>query len=245
MILYNVDNINIPFDKNWQKVAISLSGGADSALLAYIVCTMIIEYNKDITVHVISHTRMWKTRPWQQYDSVRIFNWLSNRFKSIKFVRHTNFVAPDIEYGSRGPMLTDEYGKHVSGDNAQMRAFSEYICHTENIDAYYNAVTRNPKDVNFNGMPERDIDPTEENQHLVIMKHMGRWALHPFRFTDKSWILQQYSNLDIMDLFNMTRSCEGEFKDINYQTYIPGQSVPTCNVCFWCKERNWAIQTLG
>ena len=44
------------------------------------------------------------------------------------------------------------------------------------------------------------------------------------------------------DLFNITRSCEGEFNGINYKTYTPGQFVPLCNECFWCKERAWAIE---
>jgi hypothetical protein len=70
---------------------------------------------------------------------------------------------------------------------------------------------------------------------------MGRIVSHPFRFVDKSWVLAQYRQLDIMDLFDLTRSCEGEFENINYETYIPGQYVPICGECFWCKERKWAI----
>ena len=74
------------------------------------------------------------------------------------------------------------------------------------------------------------------------MIHMGKYAIHPFMFVDKSWVVKQYKRKDLMDLFKITRSCEGEFDNINYKTYTKGQYVPVCNTCFWCLERNWAIE---
>ena len=239
MHLHNIDGVEIPFDTNWKNVAISVSGGADSALLAYLICNLAYEHS--ITIHIINHIRMWKTRPWQQHDADKVFNWLFQSFYHTKFERHTNFIAPDIEYGNIGPSLVDEYGKAVSGDNIQQRAYAEYICHQYNIDAYYNAVTRNPRLAQFSGMQERDIDPSPDNEHLRIMKHMNVWAIHPFRFVDKSWVIKQYKRLGIWNLLELTRSCEGEFDNINYQTYTPGQHVPVCGECFWCKEREWAL----
>jgi hypothetical protein len=230
--------IDIPFNKEWANVAISVSGGADSALLAYLVCDLA---NDQLTIHIINHVRMWKTRPWQQYDGERVYNWLLQKFPHTKFLRHVNFIAPDIEYGNIGPNLTDEYGKKVSGDNIQQRAYGEFICNKHKIDAYYNAVTRNPRLALFNGMQERDIEPNEDNKHLERMTHMGVEVLHPFRFIDKSEVVKQYRALGLMELFDITRSCEGEFSDIDYKTYQPGQYVPTCGKCFWCKERDWAL----
>jgi len=240
-IFHDIDSVRIPFNKNWNSVSVSLSGGADSALLAYLVCSLAPD---GMLIHIISHTRMWKTRPWQQNDSRRVFDWICIRFPKLKIIRHTNFIAPDIEYGNTGPSLTDEYGKKVSGDNIQQRAYAEWLCYTHDIDVYYNAVTRNPRTVELNGMRERNIDRTEENKHLEYMIHMGKVVSHPFRFIDKAWVVKQYKDLDIMDLFNITRSCEGEFEGIDYTTYKSGQAVPTCGECFWCKEREWAIKCL-
>jgi hypothetical protein len=166
---------------------------------------------------------------------------LVREFDNIDFIRHTNFIAPDLEYGNIGPNLIDEYGKNVSGDNIQQRAYAEYVCTILGIDSYYNAVTRNPRQAIFNGMLERDLEPTEENKHLEYMIHMGVVASHPFRFVDKSWVVKQYRALGIMDLFENTRSCEGEFPGIDYKTYKRGQYVPVCGKCFWCKEREWAL----
>jgi hypothetical protein len=234
-------NVTIPFNPDWKRVAVSLSGGADSALLAYLVCSK-VAVGQDFTVHVISHTRMWKTKPWQGFDSLYVYNWLVNRFPHIVFKRHTNFIPPEFEWGSIGPTVTDEYGKLVSGDIVELRAFAEYVCFHEHIDAYFNGVTRNPKDVDFKGMPTRDIDPTDDNRHLEQMIHMNKLVSHPFRFVDKSWIMLQYKLLGLDDLLSLTRSCEGEISGINYETYTPGQYVPVCGECFWCKEREWAIE---
>ena len=243
MIFYDIDTVKVPFDKHWKKIAVSVSGGADSAFLAYLIGAFVYHFGQtDVELHIISHIRMWKTRPWQSYDSRRVYDWLVDRFPEIKFVRHTNLIAPDVEYGNMGPVIKDEYGKIVSGDNAQIRAFAEYVCFHNNIDAYYNAVTHNPRNIDLGGMAEREIEPTDENVHLVAMQHMGKWALHPFRFIEKDWIVKQYKEMGLMDLFDLTRSCEGEFENINYTNYTPGQYVPVCGKCFWCREREWAIE---
>lgn len=236
---YNVDGVNIPYDPKWKHIGIAVSGGADSALLSFILCDLY--KNTDTTIHIVNNVRCWKTKPWQQYDAEKVFQWLFQKFYHTNFKRHTNFIAPELEYANTGPTLTDEYGKQVSGDNIQQRAFAEYVCHTQGIEAYYNAVTRNPRDVDFKGMSERDIDPTDDNQHLHIMKHMNGWAIHPFRFVEKSWIYKQYQRLEITDLWSLTRSCEGTFKNIDYTNYIPYKTlIPECGECFWCKERAWA-----
>lgn len=234
-----MEQVTIPFDERWGSIAVSVSGGADSALLAYLVCS---KMSKNQTIHIINHTRMWKSRPWQQYDGRRVYEYLLDEFPELTFVLHKNFIAPELEYGNMGPNFVDEYGKKVSGDNIQQRSYAEFICSTHDIDAYFNGVTRNPRVNQFNGMQERDIEPSEENKHMEYMIHMGKVVSHPFRFVDKSWIIKKYKELGKEDLLNITRSCEGEFKEIDYTNYKPGQYVPVCNECFWCKERSWAIE---
>lgn len=232
----------IPFDPSWKNIAVAVSGGADSALLAYMVCQKAIEVDANVTIHIINHVRCWKTKPWQQDNADSVYNWLFQKFYHTTFKRHTNFIAPELEYGNIGPNLTDEYNKRVSGDNIQSRAYAEYICTKHKIDAFYNGVTRNPRLAAFNGMRERDIEPTGDNKHLLEMEHMGFMVYHPYRFTDKSEIVKMYNELGLMDLFGITRSCEGTIKGIDYTNYTPKQYVPVCGECFWCKEREWAIE---
>jgi hypothetical protein len=239
-ILHEIDGVYFPLDKDWKNIAVSVSGGADSALLAYLLCDLIQKNNYDITVHIITHVRCWKTRPWQRYNSLDVYTALLAKFKNIRFVRHENFLPPDFEWGNKGPTIVDEYGELNSGDIIEIRAFAEYIGHKENLDAYFNAVTHNPSIEIEGSMSLRDIDPVPNNVKKMITTHMGKVSCHPFRFIDKSWIYKQYQRLDILDLYNQTRSCEGEFSEMTYKTYKPGQYVPKCGKCFWCSERSWA-----
>lgn len=240
-IVKDSHGVYLPFDFSWTKVSIAVSGGADSAMLAYLICKLITKNNLNIELHIISNIRTWKSKPWHEYHSDQVYGFLTSEFKNITFVRHKNFVPPELEWADQGPTLVDEYGKSVSGDNIELRAFSEYVCFKNNIDAYFNAVTKNPDNLK-NGVPNRYLEPSKENIHMLIMQHMGKLAAHPFRYTTKDQIIKLYRQLDLLNLLEITRSCEGEFAGLNHTTYSPGQYVPICNNCFWCKERAWAIE---
>ena len=61
--------------------------------------------------------------------------------------------------------------------------------------------------------------------------------------------MQQYKDFNLTNLLKLTRSCEGDnmlypdvYKGLDYKTYVPDQSVPECNQCFWCQERHWAMK---
>jgi hypothetical protein len=246
-ILHDINGVAIPVAPDWRNIGVSVSGGADSALLAFLICKIVEEHNIQSKIHIISNVRMWKLRPWQRYNSLDVFNWLQQKFPNTIFCRHENFVPPDFEWGTRGPTIIDEYGELKSGDTIEIRAHAEYIAHTENLDAYFNAVTHNPRKQLEGAMPTRDIEPVRENLTKMITVHMGRVSCHPFRFIEKDWIYQQYKQFDIMDLYNITRSCEGDtsvypevFNGLDYETYTSGQYVPVCGQCFWCLERKWA-----
>ena len=248
-IVHNIDGLYIPLDLSWKRIGVSVSGGADSALLLYILCDLITKNKLSIDVHVITNIRMWKLRPWQEWIAKEVYRYFVNRFPNIRFRLHENFIPPDLEWGENGPNIVDEHGKLVSGDIIETRSFAEYVSHKESLDAYYNAVTRNPPVELDKKMSMRDVDPTKENFHLAITEYMDTIVCHPFRFTAKDWVVKQYKQLNIDNLFNITRSCEGDtyryphvFNGLDYKNYVPGQYVPVCNGCYWCFERNWAIE---
>lgn len=215
---------------NWKRIGISLSGGADSALLAYLICS-----RTDAEIHFTHQIRMWKTRPWQTHVFHTVANWFANHFDNA-FYLHENLVPPEMEEPNT-TYITDEYGKLKPGNRIILRSHNEYIANRECLDALYGAVNRNP-DIKFEGAPEERYEGHIE-PHFV---HDGVDIVHPFVYTKKDWIIKQYYELGITDLLELTRSCEGEFENINYKTYTPGQYVPVCGECFWCKEREWAIE---
>jgi hypothetical protein len=213
----------------WKRIGISLSGGADSALLAYLILK-----ETDADIYFTTQIRLWKTRPWQRYVAIDVVNWFRDRF-SNRIEHIEGFIPPEMEEPNT-TYITDEYGALKPGNRIILRSHNEWVAHTYKLDAWYAAVTKNPGISISGALPERD-----EGILPLHMKHMGIDICHPFAYTSKDWIIKQYYNNDIEDLLDLTRSCEGEFEGLDYTTYTPKQHVPTCGECFWCKEREWAI----
>ena len=217
---------------HWKRIGISISGGADSALLAYLICS-----DTDADIHFTNQIRLWKTRPWQEHVADNVIDWFKGRFKN-NFYLHRNLIPPELEWADKGPTIVDEYGKLKSGNQIILRSHNEYIAHKYKLDALYGGINKNP-DIEIKGaLADRDdghIPPHFIHSHVHIC--------HPFVHTKKDWIIEQYYKHNIIDLLNLTRSCEGEFAGINYKTYTTGQFVPVCGNCFWCKEKEWAIES--
>lgn len=224
--------MNLYLNDNWKRIGISISGGADSALLAFLICS-----SSNADIHFTNQIRLWKTRPWQEYIADQVIEWFKNRFAN-NFYLHRNLIPPELEWADKGPTIVDEYGKLKSGNQIILRSHNEYIAHKYKLDALYGGVNQNP-DIKIEGsLNDRDEDNIYIKPYFM---HDGIHICHPFVNTKKDWIIQQYFKHNILDLLHLTRSCEGEFEDITYKTYTPGQFIPTCNTCFWCKEREWGL----
>jgi 7-cyano-7-deazaguanine synthase in queuosine biosynthesis len=217
-------------NQSWKKIGISLSGGADSALLAYLILKQ-----SNAEIYFTTQVRMWKTRPWQGYVAQQVVEWF--RFNFPHRIHHIqNLIPPELEEPTEY-LIKDEYGKMKPGNRIILRAHNEYVAYQYNLDALYAGVNMNP-DIDIPGkVAERDYGHIQP--HFV---HNGVDICHPFVYTKKDWIIKQYYENGIENLLNLTRSCEGEFAGLDYTTYNPGQDVPLCGECFWCKEREWAIE---
>lgn len=245
------DGVIIPLESHWNNVAISVSGGADSALLAYLLSYYISENNLSINIHFTSNIRMWETRPWQRYDSIKVFDYIKNCFPTLNYYRHEHFIPPELETANMGEIIPYFTGEKKGGDSISTFSFATYICKRENIDSWFAALTKNPP-TNFSGSPsDRN---TEENRAVKtpVEYYNNILISHPFCHKSKDWIIKQYINLDILDLLEQTRSCEGDknsspeiFENLDFYSYNPYDIIPTCEKCFWCEERNWALKQNG
>lgn len=222
-------DIQLNVNPKWQRIGISLSGGADSALLAYLILKQ-----TNAEIFFTTQIRMWKSRPWQGHIARQVVRWFKFNFPHT--IHHIEgFIPPEMEE-PHTTNIEDEYGKIKPGNRIILRAHNEYIAHEHKLDAWFAGVNKNP-DIEISGaLSERD-----EGVLPVHMQHMGVDICHPFVYTSKDWIIKQYYDLGITELLDLTRSCEGEFKGLDYTTWTPGKNVPTCGECFWCKEREWAI----
>ena len=244
--IYDIDDVFIVLDSDWKKIAVSVSGGADSALLLFLLSSLIDKNNLSIEINVITNIRMWKSRPWQRKNSLDVFNYIKDRFPNIRFIRHENFIAPDLEYGNIGRTIKDLNGNLKSGDQISVISHAEYVCFTNNINAWFAGITRNPSEIE-NGMDDRNFDFPGHINDLITVKDTIH-ACHPFRYVTKKWIMYQYRKQELNDLLNITRSCEGDnnsypdiFKGLDYKSYKETDTVPECGKCFWCRERNWGL----
>jgi hypothetical protein len=251
-----VDGLAIPINPSWRRVGLDLSGGADSAAMALVLCKIIEENNYDIKIEIITFMRCWETRPWQFDIALRVYNELKARFPNIIGERHLTFIPPQIEHGAIGP-LTHPSLQGSSGDQVIVYTYNRFMAHNLKLDAVYNATTKNPTvdTPTEDRMKTRDVneEDIEINQLAYVSDNGVNWALEPLRLVEKDWVLQQYLNNNEIALFNATRSCEGDCNHPNlmgmdakwYQMHGNPDNVPECGDCFWCQERNWAKQQLG
>jgi hypothetical protein len=225
-----IDGVEIPLDHSWKRIGISLSGGADSALLSYLILS-----NTSADIYFTTQVRKWKTRPWQRYVAKEVVDWFKQRFNN-QIVHLENFIPPEMEE-PHTTYITDEYGKLKPGNRIILRAYNEYVVHTHQLDAWYAGVNLNPGEPLENAPLDRNVAAIP-----AMLIHMGIPVHHPFINVQKDWIVRRYAENGIVDLFDITRSCEGEFEDLDYKNYKLHQTVPVCGKCFWCLEREWGIK---
>jgi hypothetical protein len=250
---FKFNGLEIPFSPLWKKIAINLSGGADSTCLTFLLCKIIEEQSYDCKIDVITHVRCWETRPWQQPISLLVFNKLKELYPNIINNRNENFIAPELEHGVTGYIYKDiRFNKDRSGDQLQVNSYNNYCAYKNGYSAVFNATSANPPGTDFSKkMQDRDKSAEEGSITDLLMSSEGKFLSHPFRFVNKAWIIAQYYYYGLTDLLETTRSCEGDvthkvIKQVvsNYKEYSPGIKVPECNTCFWCLERNWAFTKL-
>jgi len=245
ILFTKVSHLLIPFDKNWQRIGVNLSGGADSALLTFLLCKIINENSLKTKIDVITYQRCWTTRPWQGYISIQVYNFLKNMYPNIIENRHTTYIPPEIEHGVAGPILNGR-----SGDQIIVGSFNKFAAWNYNFDAVFNATSKNPDDSRDDRMKNRDGDAKDGNISDLWFYNRNTETVfaHPFRFVKKDWIVAQYHLHNILDLYHLTRSCEGDINhhDVikqacsDFTDYKEGMHIPECKQCWWCNEREWA-----
>ena len=251
--LHNLDGLVVPFNPDWKNVAVNVSGGADSALLASLLAQLIKKNNYDCKVHFISFIRVWEFRPWAPFISQEVYKKIKEMFPSSVGDRIESFIPTELEEGVSGADLV----KGKSGDRIIVNSFNKYAVYRYNLDAVYNATTLNPSDLSVGqaeGTNKRPKDREESwyagaGLEKLVNKEENKkdaWMLYPFRYVEKDYVIGGYYKNGWEDLLNTTRSCEGDKHTdpdlfASYLSYKHGETkLPLCGHCFWCEERNWA-----
>ena len=204
-----------------------MSGGADSSLLAYLLCKEIKEQNLDVKFQPLSVRRGRPNNPIYAEGVVDF----------IKEDLDIDFILPHEVYY---PPLEDS-------EMTELKIFWERdsINFKNNMfQILYSGITSNPPD--DAGLPKNKERNRDENADRPIESRNGiKHYINPFFQVNKKWEAEVYKDFGLLDtLFPLTYSCEGDAEDTKTHTWHCGNTLPYERQCWWCQERMWAFGRL-
>lgn len=196
---------------NNQTIGISMSGGADSTMLCYLIANTIDKKSLNIEIQPYNGYDLWCSS-----DSAglpEIITYLQNKFPSVKIHWPISVV-----FDTKGSV---EKG---SDKNSYIRPLIEKLVANGFIDEVIHAVCLGPP-----------VSVQETFGGWGIFRQPGHTLWEeiekpannaPFINIDKRFIVQCYYDFGLETLLEKTNSCT--------------EPVGNCGECWWCQERKWA-----
>jgi len=216
MIIYNKDKTQyIDFDipDDISHIGVKCSGGADSTILLYMIIKHLMEYNKQnviLSVLTLAHSL---NKYNNSIVSSKILHWILEHTKFKNFKTHHILYTEDphsdsVEEQTKKIILNNQIDFVVSGNTANPLIYVKGLSDT--------------------ALPERNIDQPRFNGPAIDKdRYPGSMFYQPFRQIDKRFIIDMYKIYDVLELFDISKSCTS--------------SDGICGECWWCKEREWAL----
>ena len=212
------DTIKINVDPSQTKIGIKLSGGLDSAIVAYLLCKYIHEERPDCTL--IPFTVIHSFKPYNLWFASKVKWWLKEHFPTVQWHK-------------------EHFTIHSNGDdyNERMEELQEDLKSKNIIDCKFSGVTANPPlEVYKQWSPDDTNDeptPGRDREQELKDTSFGRILVN----IDKKGVAELYKKFGLIDtLFNVTRTCE--------ETELDPSVTPHCGKCWWCEERRWGFGKL-
>jgi len=204
-----------------------MSGGADSSLLAYLLCKEIKDNNLDVKFQPLSVRRGRPNNPIYAEGVVDF----------IREDLNADFILPHEVYY---PPLEDS-------EMTELKIFWEKDSdnfRNQKFDILYSGITCNPP--NDAGLPKnKERTRDEESERPIESRNGIKHYINPFFQVNKKWEAEVYKDMGLLDtLFPLTYSCEGDAKDTKTHTWHCGNTLPYDRQCWWCQERMWAFGRL-
>lgn len=234
--------VEIEIPDGVKRIACCVSGGADTALLLYILGKYVIENKRDITILPFHICYM---------DIPAFRECLDVIYKVRELLNCDDKVIENPHF----EIFTHKASQFIP-EWIQANFLDKGI-----VDQFYSGLTMNPKVGKFNklargrsgemSIPRRplfreqfvtdeDFKKSIENDcPLPHPKYPDNFPVYylesPFVNVDKRFIAEMYDLFNIKDeLFPLTRSCVGGFLKTE------GFTEP-CGECYWCEEKLWAF----
>lgn len=217
---------NIKFDIHNGNLGAFISGGADSALMLYILMSNIKQ-----PLHIFSAA-----------------NGKSNYREPINALKVVNKVMDMTKFDPNNLRFYTHWTKHKTTGNV---IFAEYM-ETIKVDTLYFGFTRPPPKTAIVDFDTMDVAAQGGIDHgLTLETYYDNQSKVPWYFfqdkkfdypefsqsyyvpfinINKQEVAKLYRELEIEDLYKITRSCESTIIDDRH-----------CGSCWWCKERIWGF----
>jgi 3'-phosphoadenosine 5'-phosphosulfate sulfotransferase (PAPS reductase)/FAD synthetase len=225
---------------------ISLSGGADSASLFYLVSKHFPN------VKIIPYTCKDLNAPKDADAAQNIVKWMQKEFPKNNIpdieVYEFNDRTEDFVSWEECDDVIKRYPQFVGMRRIQISKIIQLDRIAQNLMKRFpngirlDGMTRNPpseimKKLDFYDKAERrrdkELPPIEEYRFNI--NHPPLSIYQPYANVDKKFVAGVYIDHNLMDsLFPMTRSCVGRPKETDNFT-------KECHKCFWCHEKKWAF----
>lgn len=201
-----------------RTIGISMSGGADSTILCYMVAKTSYQRNLNITIQPWGGLDLWAPKDGE------------GLFEIIKFIKN-EFPTVNI----RWPMVTvfDTQGSHEDHKNTYIRPFRQTVVGRvvnfiiaggtsgPPLEAQQKFTTNGDESLRIQRLPGYRLYDTELS--TTTIERM------PFKDVDKRFVLEMYKMWNLVPLLEKTWSCT--------------QPVETpCGGCWWCQERAWTVR---
>ena len=215
LMIFKNSQQDIIFDERdaIKVVGLKVSGGADSALVAYMLSKYVVEERPDIKI--IPVTTIHAEKPYQEIYAKRVIEFLKKEFGNIYGHHYINTAVDSEDY-------------IPAQDRIWMEAY-----HAEGLQMNYTGITANPpKEVMDTFRDSGPSDDRNGKNFPITIKNSRRHLVN----IDKKGVAELYESLDLMDtLFPITRSCEAFER---WKTYDIDKH---CGKCWWCEERYWGF----
>lgn len=228
---WDIPDIHNDLDlQDMKKVAVTLSGGIDSAFVMFMLCEKITELNLNLSV--LPFTGVDKLRPTNEWNAREIALLFKEKYPNIKFLEHYVFKydhEPNNTWMKRRAHINHER-KLYAEEDIRLWCCGKSANPPKNEAVKYN--------LQCDREEERDTNIGDNSKVFTRVHRDGvynRRIYRPLAFMHKRFIAEEYKKHNLMnDLFPLTASC------IGYANTTNNFSEP-CKKCWWCKEKKWAF----
>ena len=217
-----VNILNPKYDFNNKVIGISMSGGADSTMLCYLLARTISEKRLNIIIQPYNGYDM--DIPHDSEKVPNIIEYIRKKFPMVEIRWPIAVVYKTLDKEGK-------YDPSINSKNFYIRTLRDKLIECKVFDMLFIAITLGPSlevQQKFKSLGENDIRRIK-GYYLYNEVEEAEEDTAPFKNIDKRFILQCYKDFGMFRVLNeMTESC----------TEPDGK----CGKCWWDLERKWAIE---